>query len=255
LTAKPNTVLVPRLGNLSLLRASDTKQAWGLNLLLYGSPGAGKTTLCATAQDSPFGADVLFLDVEGGTRSISDRPDIAVYRPTKWEDLREVYESLKAGEHSFKTVVVDSLTEAQKMAMRAVIGNAPTPDRQQWGFINEKLTGLVRAFKDLTSTHQINAVFTALVKEEKDVLTGGVMARPAMTPGSSLDITAAVDNVGYLTKDDKGKRILYLDGQKGFLAKTREPVKHRLLPNAFEDPTLVDVLAALRSGPAQEEAA
>ena len=254
MTKPTGTVVVPTLGNLTLLRASDVAQAWGLNLLVYGVSGAGKTTLAASAQDSPYGKDVLFIDVEGGTRSISDRPDIAVYHPVKWDDLRDVFQALNAGGHNFKTVVVDSLSEVQTMALKSVVGDVATPGQRSWGATNEKLIDFVRALKGLAYTQQINSVFTALVREEKDQ-NGALLARPAMTPGSTLNVTAAVDNVGYLTKDAKGKRILYLEGTNNFIAKTREPIKGRKLPAAFENPTLVDVLAALRAAHVEKDAA
>jgi len=49
---------LPHLGKFSLMRASDVGQSFGLNLLVYGQSGTGKTTLAASAQDSEFGADV-----------------------------------------------------------------------------------------------------------------------------------------------------------------------------------------------------
>jgi phage nucleotide-binding protein len=251
-TPTNNTVLIPKLGNLQLLRAADVAQAWGLNILLYGQSGSGKTTLASTAQDSPHGRDVLFIDVEGGTRSISDRADIAVYKPMRWEDLKEVYQALNAGGHTFKTVVVDSLSDVQTLALKSVVGDVGTPDQRSWGATNEKLIGFVRALKNLAYSQQVNSVFTALVREEKDE-NGVLVSRPAMTPGSALNVCAAVDNVGYLTKNDKGERILHLEGTKHFIAKTREPMTNRKLPAKFANPTLVDVLAALRA--ANEEAA
>ena len=44
-----------------------------LNILVYGYPGAGKTTLAASAQEHPDLADVLFLNIEGGLLSVPAR--------------------------------------------------------------------------------------------------------------------------------------------------------------------------------------
>lgn len=247
-----STVLVPKLGSLDLLSAAEVGGAWGLNILLYGVAGAGKTTLAATAQDSEHGRDVLYIDVEGGTLSISDRADVSVYRPASFADLRKVYDALAAGGHNFQTVVVDSLSEVQTLAAKEISPRGGTIDQREWGQINDRVINLVRSFRGLSHSANVNTIFTALEREEKDEATGKVTVRPDLTPGSYRAVTAACDAVGYLTFDPaSGKRVLHLEGNGRFVAKTRQPASGTRLPAKVETPTLVPLLAKLREAQAE----
>jgi hypothetical protein len=248
MTAK--TVLTPKLGNLDLLKASDVSQAWGLNILIYGVSGAGKTTLCGTAQDTPNGRNVLYVDLEGGTMSISDRPDVMVFRPSKWSDLQQVHAALLNDEtNSFKTVIIDSLTEAQTMCLKGVIGDKEQVTQQDWGKVNDRLLAMVRAFRSLTHTKGINTIFTALERETRDDATGAVRVGPALTPGSSINVGAAVDSIGYLTWNEKtGQRILHLAGSGKFSAKVRQPMSDKRVPDRMENPSLAVIIDALKGG-------
>lgn len=245
------TVLIPKLGNLDLLRASDVGQAWGLNILIYGVSGSGKTTLCGTAQDTVNGRDVLYIDLEGGTMSISDRPDIAVYRPKSWADIGNAVRALMQDpDHTFKTVIVDSLSEAQTLALKSVIGDKEAVTQQDWGKTNDKVLNLVRALRQLTHTRGINTIFTALERENKDEMTGAIRTGPALTPGSSINVGAAVDSIGYLTWNAKTKkRILHLSGDGRFVAKVRQPPTNKRVPDQMEDPSLAVIIDALKGVP------
>ena len=248
MTDSKGTVVVPKLGNLDLLNASEVGSTWGLNILIYGVSGSGKTTLCGTAQDTKHGRDVLYVDLEGGTMSIGDRPDIAVFKPTNWNDIRNVYEALSTDpDHTFKTVVIDSLTEAQTIALRAVAGQKDLITQQDWGKTNDRVLGMVRMFRALTHTKGINTIFTALERESKDETTGAIRIGPDLTPGSSRNVVAAMDSGGYLTWAPKtGKRILNLAGDSRFVAKVRQPPTMRVVPNQMENPSLADLIDALR---------
>jgi len=247
-TDEKGTVVVPKLGGLDLLKASEVGTTWGLNILIYGVSGSGKTTLCGTAQDTKHGRDVLYVDLEGGTMSIGDRPDIAVFKPKDWSDIRKVYEALATDpDHTIKTVVVDSLTEAQTMALRSIAGNKDLITQQDWGKTNDRILGMVRMFRSLTHTKGINTVFTALERESKDEATGAIRIGPDLTPGSSRNVAAAMDSIGYLTWNPKtGKRLLHLAGDPRFVAKVRQPPSMQVVPNQLENPSLADLIDALR---------
>lgn len=73
-----------------------------LNMIVYGVPGSGKTTLCASAADVDDMADVLMIDIESGRMTIKDnkrikRKDrIDSIRVTSYKQLAEVHKFLQA---------------------------------------------------------------------------------------------------------------------------------------------------------------
>jgi phage nucleotide-binding protein len=248
-TAQP--VLQPKDTNLTFLKASDVNDAWGVNLVVYGSPGVGKTTFAASAQDSEYGRDVLFIDVEGGVRSISDRDDITIFRPKSFDDIKAVYLELKSGNLPYKTVVVDSIGEAQALGLQTIMRTSRTPDMpglQDYGKSNEQIGGLIRGLRSMAQSNGINVILTALAVETKDESTGAVLTRPALTP-KALELAAgAMDMIGYLTQDKSGKRVLKFQPNPTYMAKVRQPRKGIQIPMLIEDPTLPDILSIVRSG-------
>lgn len=68
-------------------------------VFIYGPPKVGKSTFCAKAPN------VLFLATEPGLNSL----DVFQIPISSWEELVEAYELLKAGQHDYQTVVIDTV--------------------------------------------------------------------------------------------------------------------------------------------------
>lgn len=80
-------------------------------VLIYGPPGMGKTTL---ASEFP---DPVFLQVEDGTPSGLELVGI---KPKTFEEIMEAVGSLYNDEHTFKTLVIDSLDKMEPLLWDAV---------------------------------------------------------------------------------------------------------------------------------------
>lgn len=76
-------------------------------LLIYGTPGIGKTTL---ASEFP---NAIFLQVEDGTPGETELASFGLLKT--YADFMDALYSLVDGEHDFKTVVIDSATALQKL--------------------------------------------------------------------------------------------------------------------------------------------
>lgn len=220
-----------------------------LNLLIYGEPGAGKTYLSATAQDSEETSPILFLDVEGGVVTIRKRRDVDVIQIRSMKKLESIFEELdKEGETLYyKTVIIDSISELQKLDMRTVMEKEynRNPDKidkdvatmRAWGISGERMRRIIRGFRDLPC----NVIITALMAQEKDEQTNITEYFPSLPGKLRGEVPGFFDIVGLLQADAKkvsGQDIIERTLQT---AKTRKVVaKDRTgaLPGVLKNPSI-----------------
>lgn len=88
----------------SLKRVTATKPP---RILLYGPPGIGKTTL---ASEFP---DAVFLQVEDGTPGDVELTSFGAL--STYGDVTDALAALYQEDHSFRTLVIDSVTELQRL--------------------------------------------------------------------------------------------------------------------------------------------
>lgn len=188
-----------------------------LNILVYGDAGVGKTQYAGTANDHKATAPVLILDVEGGVATLRKRPDVMVVRIKSVVDLMKVYAEIdKALANKLpdapQTVVVDSLTELQKLdmndIMKALLQQNPdrdpdVPSQREWGKSSNHMRQIIRRFRDLPC----NVIFTALAKREQDDNTGSVATVPSLPGKLAAEAPAFLDVVGFMYTEINENRI------------------------------------------------
>jgi phage nucleotide-binding protein len=209
------------------------------NALIYGGPGVGKTRLGGSSDEVPEMRKVLFLDFEGGLLTLrSCYPNVDTVRITRWQDAQDVYKDLFAGGHDYKTVVIDSLSEAQKMSMEHIMVDAEDPDTPQWrdwGRNLEQIRRIVRAYRDLP----MNTIFTCHVEEDKNNMSGKIEKSPYLTGKLKKEIVGFFDEVFYMyMKEIAGdggekvtQRLLLTGAQEGIVAKDRSDKMPLVIPN------------------------
>ena len=132
----------------------------GLSILVHGLAKAGKTTF---AETSP--APRLILDAEGGSRftqsrkrtwnPTTERPpeadgtwDTCVVYVRDFAAVSMAYQWLASGQHPFRSVVVDSLSEVQQRCVDQIAG-AGRMEQQLWGDLLRQMSDTVRKMRDL----------------------------------------------------------------------------------------------------------
>lgn len=177
--------------------------ARSLSLLVHGASKAGKTWLGDT---SP--APRLILDAEGGNRFTPSRKvywDPAVSGPPAadgtWETcivyvrdfstIQNAYQWLAAGQHQFRSVVVDSISEVQQRCVDSLVGTDPMK-MQNWGDLLRQMSDLVRKMRDLTihPTNPLEAVvIIAMTRSNNDRHVPYVQGQLAVTLPYYIDVT------------------------------------------------------------------
>lgn len=154
-----------------------------LTVLVHAESKVGKSTLASTA---PYPR--LLLDAEMGHRFLQhlnmrywdplrEAPPVAdgswdtcVVVVHDYATVSKVYEWLRSGQHQFRSLLLDSITEIQDKLIGSIAGD-DQPKMQDWGTILRKLGAMLRNIRDLT-THPTNpleaVVLTAFTEMDRD---------------------------------------------------------------------------------------
>lgn len=198
------------------LKTTGGLSANGVKLLVYGQAGAGKTTLITTLPKP------IVLSAEGGLLSIQDA-DLPFIEIGSMDDLMEAYEWLTGSEEAkgYGSVALDSISEIAEVVLNAEKKIAKDP-RQAYGAMQEKMSDVIRAFRDLPDRH---VYMSAKLEKTQDEM-GRVTYAPSL-PGNKMgqSLPYFFDEVLALRveKDADGasQRALMCDSDGLWLAKDR----------------------------------
>jgi hypothetical protein len=153
------------------------------------------------------------LDVEGGHRFLNIKPifwdpktqeppiadgtwDTAVVPTLTYHDVLMTHQWLNSGQHQFKSLIIDSVSEMQVKAVDKIAGREQM-QTQQWGELLRDMGGLLRDLRDLTM-HQTNPldaiILTAMTRV--DAKTG--VSRPYLQGQLATQTPYFWDVLGYL---------------------------------------------------------
>lgn len=242
-----------------------------LAVLAYGRSGTGKTTFAAT-----FPTPLLLLDIrEKGTDSVANVKGVKVGEITNWQQFEDIYWYLEKGDHDFKTVVIDQITQLQDLAIaKAMADNGKKPEDQiakrDWGQGAGLLKTWLINYRDLIDKG-IHVVFLA-----HDRVTGGgdddsssgedqiePNVGPRVMPSVASFLNGAVKIIGntYISESfsivNKRKKrsvnyCMRIGPHHFYTTKTRSPVGVES-PAAIINPTYEKLLAVL-TGTYEDEA-
>ena len=208
-----------------------------LKILVHGPPGAGKTHLLGTTGED---SRVLILSAESGLLTLRGH-DIDCVQVTSVEAVREVFAFLKAGDHSYAWICLDSVSEIAELCLAEEM--TKTKDgRRAYGELATVMRQLLRAFRDLP----YHVVMTC--KQER-IDDEGRLVRAPMLPGKQLSqgIAYLFDLVFALRveRDEEGAttRALQTQPVNGYAAKDRSGALE-----LFETPNLAHIVGKILKG-------
>lgn len=145
----------------------------GISFLVHGPAKSGKTTMADTAP-----APRLFMDVEMASDFTpsrkthwnpgKDKPpvadgtwDTAVTYIRESGDIKRTYDWLNSGQHPFRSVIFDSISEGQVRAADEIAGGDDM-DQKKWGRLLREFGAVARNFRDLT-THPVRPLEAVVI--------------------------------------------------------------------------------------------
>lgn len=252
---------------------NDIQVEGRMRVLLWAPPGSGKTSLAGTFPG------VVFIDLDGGlkvlkskwyTEWLGKQPDLigfetfdntydsyGVYTDTKgfWNAIKFINDLPKSAPET-KTIVIDSLTVLQSLAMHVGIDAAGGAKRSQTKNAAKTSHTLLPTQADFGAEMNVVEQFmTQLVKLPYNIIctaheretnsdSGAVIRREPYLIGSSIRALIAkwFDEVWYLDVDMKGNRKL-VTNQTNILRAN----KSRLgVQNGLEDPTYAKIIQSTK---------
>lgn len=178
-----------------------------LSILCHADSKVGKSTFAATAPPP-----ILVLDAEGSWKFIPLRMipwdpmqgpppqydgtwDACVVSVQNWHTVQAVYQWLSYGGHSFRSLIVDSITEIQRRCKQNLVG-FEAMKIQDWGSLLTHMDATIRGFRDLT-LHPTNPIQVAVfIAETRQNQSGKYI--PYMQGQISIALPYWMDIVGYL---------------------------------------------------------
>jgi hypothetical protein len=194
-----------------------------LSILVHADSKVGKSTLSTTCPPP-----ICVFDVEGGWKFVkqagymsgvplrrrewdpSREPpprydgtwDFCHVHVTRWELLTQGYMWLThSGEHDFRSIVVDSVTEGQRRLRSFIKPDSRLKGYEDWGDLLILMDTLIRNIRDLTLLPAPNPVKTAVFIAETVMKDG--KWRPAMQGQIGNSLPYLVDICGYMFTEMK----------------------------------------------------
>lgn len=248
-----------------------------LSILVHGDSKVGKSTFTSTAP-SP----ILVLDAEGSWKFIRSKGfrsgiplrridwnpiyppprhdgtwDICYVSVTAWETIQQVWNWVYKGEHDFKSLILDSITELQRRLKKNISSDGTFKGYDSWEALLSRMSDMILSIRDLTLMSSQPVECVVFVSETRP--GAGGRFEPSMQGQISSKLPYWVDICGYMYQVTElgpdGKTLqriphLWIAPHERFVAGERVAGS---LPDDLINPNLTDMLKTIYETPIESE--
>lgn len=232
---------------MAIIKKNDVTPERPVIIVLYGTPGTGKTSVATTAENP------ILIDTDRGFDRAVQRVDTLV--ATCWNDISKELETMKG----YKTIVVDT---AKAMLDDYLAAFAISQDSKlSYNTLKRfgKMADDFKLFVNTIRSYGADLIFICHDKEEKD---GDNFKHSPDCTGQSKDLLIRIaDQVGYVCKENE-KRVIRFEPRDCYVGKNVARLDIKEIPdctseefNTFMATVIKDVKKAIQSNSeAQKEA-
>jgi hypothetical protein len=173
--------------------------------MIYGEPGAGKTTLCARAP-----GPVVHVDTGNESLTLAYDPELAdadVYKCGSHQEIMEVVMDVRIKKIPCRTLIIDNCTDQQRLRLRQSsvklvkgrdFDGEIIPIQQDYNIVFTAMGSMFDVMKD--NKFPADILLVAHRKEYVDEKTKAQIIRPNLTPALSDRVSGDVDFMLLLEK-------------------------------------------------------
>ena len=192
-----------------IIKKNDVTPERPVIIVLYGTPGTGKTSVATTAFNP------LLIDTDRGYDRAVQRCDTLT--ANNWEDITVEYETMK----SYSTIICDTA----KACLDDYLMNFAINTLKRFGQIAED-------FKSFVNQLRSNGSDIIFICHDKEVAEGDIIKHSPDCTGQSKDLLLRIaDQVGYISKVN-GKRTISFEPTDTFIGKNVAQLKMMEIPES-----------------------
>ncbi len=201
-----------------IIKKNDVTPERPVILVIYGTPGSGKTSVATTA------ANPILIDTDRGYDRAAKRVDTLV--ANDWKDICDAKNDLK----SYSTVIIDTA----KAMLDDYLSAFAVSKNSKLAYNNLKRFGMMADdFKAFVNELRANATDIIFVCHDKGVMENDVTYHSPDCTGQSKDLLLRIaDQVGYVCVTPNKMRTVSFDPADNYVGKNVAQLPAMTIPDA-----------------------
>lgn len=218
-----------------IIKKNDVTPERPVIIVLYGTPGTGKTSSATTAENP------LLIDTDRGYDRAVQRCDTLT--ASKWEDISSEYDTMKG----YKTIIVDTA----KACLDDYLVNFAIQNNYKLATNTLKRFGqIAEDFKSFVNKLRANGSDIIFICHDKETAEGDIVKHSPDCTGQSKDLLLRIaDQVGYISKVN-GKRTIAFEPTDTFVGKNVARLPMMEIPESTDAKFftyMADVISTVKS--------